>query len=135
MAKTTAEKIEVMKAYEEGKKIECKYSSFSNWEEWILPQEPAWDWAECDYRVKEGPKYRPYENTEEMIEDFCERSGAKRSKMGEPFIWVKDGESKTLIIALEKDVVWTTNCRWTMEELFESYTYCDGSPCGKKVDK
>lgn len=77
MARTTKEKIEVMTAYEEGKKIECKNRD-CRWTEWILPQEPAWNWAECDYRIKEESKYRPYKDTEEMINDFCERSGAKR---------------------------------------------------------
>lgn len=80
----------------------------------------------------EEPKYRPYVDTEEMINDFCERSGAKRSKMGEPFIWVKDGDCKLLILSIEKDCVWTVNCRWSMEELLDTFTYCDGTPIGKK---
>lgn len=67
-----------------------------------------------------------------MINDFCERSGAKRSKMREPFIWLKDGERRFLILDFEKDVVWTTNCHWSMQELLETYTYCDGTPIGKK---
>lgn len=52
MEKTTQQKIEVMRAFEEGKRIECK-SNGLDWKEWILPHEPAWDWAKCDYRVKE----------------------------------------------------------------------------------
>lgn len=131
--KTTKEKIEVMAAYEKGKQIECRSrSGCQAWVDWILPQEPAWNWENSDYRIKEEPKYRPYVDTEEMINDFCERSGAKRSKMGEPFIWVKGGEEKVLIISFEKDEVWTPNVSWTMKELFDRFTYCDGSPIGKK---
>lgn len=130
--KTTKEKIEVMQAYEEGKQIKCrKKGSGLPWVDWILPHEPAWDWENNDYEVKEEPKYRPYKDTEEMINDFCERSGAKRSKMGKPFIWVKDGENKYLILVFEKDKVWTSFISFTMQELFETYTYCDGSPIGK----
>ncbi len=134
MSKDTKYKISVMQAYEEGKQIKCKSkSSRCDWVDWILPQEPAWNWENNDYEVKEEPKYRPYVDTEEMINDFCERSGAKRSKMGEPFIWIKNGEDKILIIKVEKNIVYTTNnCPWSMKELFGTYTYCDGSPIGKK---
>lgn len=52
--KTTKKKIEIMQAFEDGKKIECR-SSGLEWKEWILLQEPTWNWAECDYRVKEEP--------------------------------------------------------------------------------
>lgn len=52
MAKTTQQKIEVMRAFEEGKKIECK-SNDLDWKEWILPHEPVWNWEKFDYRVKE----------------------------------------------------------------------------------
>lgn len=136
--KTTKEKIEVMKAYEEGKVIECR-SSGLGWKEWILPQEPAWNWAECDYRVKEEPKYRPYESIEELINDFCERSYAKRSPMGEPYIWVKNKETgiKDLITGFdEKSVTVRIGVSWYSENLiFEDYTYLDGSPCGKKIEE
>lgn len=134
MEKTTKEKIEVMTAYEEGKNIIClnKYGIKQCTFDKSYGREPSWNWSSYDYQVYEEPKYRPYIDTEEMINDFCERSGAKRSEMGEPFIWVKDGESRILILSFEKDVVWTANCRWTMQELFETYVYCDGTPIGKK---
>lgn len=68
MEKTTKEKIEVMQAYEEGKKIEMLING--NWE---FIAYPHWNWGQTDYRVKEEPKYRPYVDTEEMINDFCEK--------------------------------------------------------------
>lgn len=102
--KTTKQMIEVMTAYDEGKKIKCfnKYGVEVCTYDKSKGEEPAWDWLDYDYQIKEEPKYRPYVDTEEMINDFCERSGAKRSKMGEPFIWVKDGERRNLIISFEK---------------------------------
>lgn len=135
MAKTIKEKIEVMTAYEECKKIKCfnKYGVEVCIYDKSRGYEPSWDWLDYDYIiVEEEPKYRPYADTEEMINDFCERSGAKRSKMGEPFIWVKKDESKYLILDFEKDKVWTNFNSLTMQELFEIYTYCDETPIGKK---
>ena len=132
--KTTVEKIEVMKAYEEGKDIEHRYKNGV----WNSIKEPHWDWVDYDYRVKEEPKYRPYKDTEEMINDFCERSGAKRSKMGEPCIWVKEINSivKRLVVAYFDNSLYTQYCtsfdNWTMKELFEKFTFLDGSPCGIK---
>lgn len=140
MVKTTAKKIEIMRAYEEGKRIEC--NGGFGWKEWILPQEPVWDWGKNNYRVKEEPKFRPYENTEEMINDFCERSGAKRSKMGEPFIWVKLKNPALKELKIREMVVGVTtkevaigngNEEYNMDELFETYTFLDGSPCGKEI--
>lgn len=47
---STKEMIEVMKAYEQGLKIEYKYKdSNDTWERTI---EPAWNWHSFDYRIK-----------------------------------------------------------------------------------
>lgn len=138
MTRDTDYKISVMQAYKDGKRIE--YTSGSYWVEWMLPQEPTWNWVECDYRVKEEPKYVPYENTEELIEDFCKRSGAKRSPMGEPFIWLKEINSTTkrLVVTYFDESLNTQYCNafdnWTMKELFEKFTFLNGSPVGKKVE-
>lgn len=128
--KTTKKKIEVMQAYADGKKIECKSPGIC-WREWILPQEPFWNWSECDYRIKEEVKYRPYKDTEEMINDFCNRFNVKRTSFGEPFIWVKDeDEEKRLITGINKYNVISDSYFFDLKEIFEKYTYLDGSPCG-----
>ncbi len=56
--KTTEEKITVMQAYKQGKKIEC----FSNdrWDDWISKAEPSWDWWHNDYRIKKAPELRAW---------------------------------------------------------------------------
>lgn len=128
--KTTKEMISVMTAYEEGKVIEFE-DKFSD--KWRQASFPSWDWARYDYRVKEEPKYRPYKDTEELINDFCERSGAKRSTMGEPFIWIRPKEnkiSKHLITDICIDGVYLSSYYISLETLFKNYTYLDGSPCG-----
>ena len=126
--KTTAEMIEVMKAYEEGKKIEYYNSVCEDWT--LLQGIPVWDWDYSDYRIAEEKKYRPYKDTNEMIDDFCKRSGTKRSEMGEPFIWVKNGDYKRLITAFDDYTCRISGAFWNMVNLYENFTYLDGSPCG-----
>lgn len=48
--KSTAEMIEVMKAYEEGRKIECHHEM---WDKGVYTpaKYPSWDWNTMDYRV------------------------------------------------------------------------------------
>ena len=51
--KTTEEKIAVMQAWVDGLDIEyCIYTEgWSN--EYILMDNPSWDWVGCDYRIKQ----------------------------------------------------------------------------------
>lgn len=51
--KGTAEKIKVMQAYLSGETLEATTDGISGWMEWGRYQEPAWNWEQCDYRIKE----------------------------------------------------------------------------------
>ena len=51
----TKEKIAVMKAFEDGKKIECRPNS-GDYEWHIVEYEPTWNWDNNDYRVFSEPK-------------------------------------------------------------------------------
>lgn len=126
--------ISVMQAFKYGKEIECKLQCESD-DGWSITYSPSWDWYNNDYRVKEEQKYVPYENTEEMLNDFCERFGTKRTNFGEPFIWLRFNNSQTkclvtelyehsVIIGSEQEVI-------TLPDLFSAYTYLDGSSVGK----
>lgn len=131
--KTTKEMIEVMSAYKNGKQIEWFDDILGEWKD---TKNPMWDWEHIDYRVKEESKYRPYKDIEEMINDFCERSGAKRSKMGEPFIWIKhkNGKDKHLITGVYDEGVYNSSVYLELEEMLRDYCYLDDSPCGKLED-
>lgn len=48
MAKSTAEMIEVMQAYERGEKIELKMYNAKNWGP---SNKPLWSWSGFDYRI------------------------------------------------------------------------------------
>ena len=97
------------------------------------------------YLVKEPEEetYRPYETTDEMIEDFKERAKKHynanffKCPMFHTSIWVKDkkSNSKYLISAFgEIDVYLSSIDEYSLELLFEDFTYLDGSPCGKKIE-
>lgn len=46
----TKEKIAVMNAYLDGKKIQ--YMDYKTWLDWDYEEEPYLDWDSCDYRIK-----------------------------------------------------------------------------------
>lgn len=133
--KSTEEMIEVMKSYNEGKEIECKYKTDKDWN---ICATPSWDWFTYDYRVKEEPQYRPYENTNEMIEDFCQRAKLETTSMLMPVIWIKEKDSNTkrMVLSFVGDCVYThfgnEFDNWTLNELFDRFTYLDGSLVGKE---
>lgn len=95
------------------------------------------------YLVKEPTekKYRPYENTEELIEDFKNRVSSFAYECEFiPSIWVKEKSNgdKYLLTGFIKDdsdayCVLIGTCFISLSVLFESYTYLDGTPCGKKL--
>lgn len=132
--KTTEEMVAVMQAFMEGKKIEWFDDLLCEWKDTISP---AWDWLGTDYRVKPEVKYRPYKDTEEMLDDFCERFKAKRTGYEGPSIWIvsKCTGVKYLITAISEQYIWTMSSDDSMTGLFTAYTYKDGSPCGKEVEE
>lgn len=133
----TQEKIEVMKAYAEGKKIEWKIRGCHGWNEWTANNEPTWNWLMDDFRIKTEPTCRPYKDTEEMIEDYCKRfPESKPSEHSMPFIWIKDREEvsfASLITEFGYSCVWRSVIQEgvPLKKLFNDYVYLDGSPCGK----
>ena len=89
-------------------------------------------------------KFRPYKDTDEMVEDYKRRynsyggGNGKNNPMYNPLVWVtaKDVEEHKYLITRFSDSgkvtmnfetsVYTTN----LHILFDDYTYLDGSPCG-----
>ncbi len=56
---STLEKIKVMQAFCDGKTIECRNQSISNYT-YDRSTYPAWNWSQFDYRVKPTPKLRAW---------------------------------------------------------------------------
>lgn len=67
MAKTTAEKIAVMAAFEEGKKIEINTQDGSGFHR--IGWTPNWNWEENDYRISPQPAPIPMTIPWEAIDE------------------------------------------------------------------
>lgn len=87
--------------------------------------------------IEEPPKYHPYESCDEMVEDFkkrfCNHTAIPQFAM--PLIWVmtKSLKPKMLITSYDGEFVTLEGVyNKSLEELFDRYTYLDGSPIGKK---
>lgn len=87
-------------------------------------------------------KYRPYKNTDELIEDWKERTLAygsayfSKNPMFCPSIWVKgdrDSIRKFLITDFNCSYIKSKDHAWTLEDLFKGFVFLDGTPCGKKI--
>ena len=128
---TTEEKIEVMQAYVDGKKIEInKY--LDNHKHWIDIKEPTWNWGINNYRVKpEEPKKKCVPLTYEDLLD--------RVKNGET-MWIscEDFRFVKLIIFFDYSTIrWASGCdvkEFVYDELM-GYNFIDGTPCWKEVEE
>lgn len=86
--------------------------------------------------VNKEPTYRPYKDTDEMIADYKERFNISNvPDFCMPLIWVKHKNGalvyRRLISAFTDACVGFYDISMSVRELFDGYTYLDGSPCGK----
>ncbi len=122
---------EVMLAYAEGKEIECKTPYEPDYFDMKVPM---FDWGRCDYRVKSEPKYRPFRNAEERIQEMQKH---------QPFGWVKNKANDVMyaIYLMANDTAWIADydgeghifCEY--KELFDDYEFIDGTPFGIKEEE
>lgn len=119
---TTKEMIAIMMAYEDGKTIQYNFKGDDpeRWED--VTCVPLWNWDSTDYRVKPEVKYVPYDNVSEV----------NKNK------WFKGKTSGVLkrISALDPKDNSVYILGWfNLNQLFELFTYEDGTPCGKQVEE
>ena len=79
-----------------------------------------------NYRIKPEPTYRPFKSAEECWQEMQKH---------QPFGWVKDKNTgiyklMTLIGNGEYDYVVGIECGFSLERIFEYYTFADGTPFG-----
>lgn len=80
------------------------------------------------YRIKPGPKYRPFANAEECWQEM---------KKHEPFGWVKykTDDVYSFICKVEEDrCYFAVNVYWAFDTILEKYTFADGTPFGIKEE-
>lgn len=93
--------------------------------------------------IEEEPQYRPYKDTEEMVEDFKKRfcSHTTIPQYSMPFIWIENRNVRYrfLVSTFGSDAVHVEGSEvysWlNMENLFRYMNYLDGSPVGKEVEE
>lgn len=85
--------------------------------------------------VKE--EYRPYNNIEEFITDYCARFGVYSPSFRYHQIWLDiGGNTHTLILGYGFDTnkIFLGNNNWaSLDWIFKHCTYIDGSKCGSKI--
>ena len=120
---------EVMLAYADGKEIEwCQKGCNDDWRSIVTAH---FDWDSNCYRIKPGPNYRPLKDAEECWQEMQKH---------QPFGWVKDKDTgiyklMTLIGNGEYDYVVGVECGFSLERVFEYYTFADGTPFGIKEEE
>ena len=90
-------------------------------------------------------KYRPYQDNNELIIDFTIRATNdfyKSLPMTIPFVWIKTKKNEDIVLITRygRDIknnntsfVVIDGELYSLEALFNLYTYLDGSPCGIKI--
>lgn len=84
-------------------------------------------------KVKPEPKYRPYNDTDELIADCESRFNKISAANSMPLIWVMKNKLKAIITDYAKYAVSVFGKFQSLETLYKEYTYLDGSPCGKEI--
>lgn len=124
---------ECKRAYAQGKTIQCRSKGE---DKWFVTSHPNW-LDTCEYRVKPEKTWRPFKDIAELKQTWLAKNGAKsKGDLYEPFIWVRS-KSNTTSTYLITHYCGNTGvvhlCGYlnvSLEQLFEDYTFLDGSPCG-----
>ena len=123
---------------EEAKQLLPFIQAFAEGKE--IQQTDGYDWYDLDdpdfmangnsYRIKPGPKYRPFTNIEECWQEMQKH---------QPFGWViKHNEGKILIGEVPSDGIVLHNQRGSMfgfDEANRILTFADGIPFGIKEEE
>ena len=121
-----SEQIAIMKAYEDGKKIEQKRFDRNEWESIVYDENFPFDFVSHEYRIKQVPKYRPYESVDEAFNE------AKKHGF-----WMKHKSSGRICFStrfLEERNTIYINSQASVCGLGDYIWLDDGSPCGVKIN-
>ena len=121
-----SEQIAIMKAYEDGKAIEQKRFDRNEWESIVYDENYQFDFVSYEYRIKQVPKYRPYESVDEAFND------AKKHGF-----WMKHKSSGRICFStrfLEERNTIYINSQASVCGLGDYIWLDDGSPCGVKIN-
>ena len=124
---TVSEQIAIMKAFEDGKTIEVKRYDETEWESVDYVEHYPFDFLLNEYRIKQVPKYRPYESVDEAFNE-AEKHG----------FWVKSKDKHSLFFidsfeAAGNGDIYVGHCH--VGAFIEKFVWFDDcSPCGVKIN-
>ena len=121
-----SEQIAIMNAYQDGKTIEGKGHKETEWKILEYVENYPFDFVMNEYRIKQVPKYRPYESVDEAFND------AKKHGF-----WMKHKSSGRICFStrfLEERNTIYINSQASVCGLGDYIWLDDGSPCGVKIN-
>ena len=122
-----SEQIAIMKAYEDGKTIEQKRFDRTEWESIVYVEDFPFDFAMNEYRIKQEPKYRPYESVDEAFND-AKKHGFWMQNVDRMYLRFIDG----FHINKNSDIF---ICDYCVDDILDMFVWADdGSPCGVKIN-
>lgn len=120
------EQIAIMQAYKNKETIEIKSCLYTFWKDLPYSDSYNFDFVNCEYKIKEQPKYRPYETIEEAFNE------AKKHGF-----WVKNKSHNLRMIGIiegtESGILYIGGIS-ASEYLNNFVWHDDGSPCGVKIE-
>lgn len=122
---TTEEKIRVMQAAVDGKRIQLRRNGVGTWIDVCSSGDLHWDWHNMDYRVTPEPKLRPF-TKEELL---------KILELHDRWFVSKDSGNMVRILSIQKRPNGTyvelgDDGYVSLEGLLECFTFENGEPCG-----
>lgn len=112
------EAVKVMEAYADGKKVQKQNINGL----WIDCDNPKFDWASFNYRIKPEPKHRPFKTQEE-----CWNEMHKHPDFG----WICRNEGGAYV-AIQEVGEYIDSV--SFKDIFDTYTFTDGEPFGIKEE-
>ena len=114
----------IIKAFSEGEKVETKTSTG-----WVSTNNMSFVGSPQDYRIKPSPKYRPFANAEECMQEMLKH---------QPVGWLKQKVSKVIYCIgscdIENIYVGTTTKIHAYNKALDEFTFYDGSVFGVKEE-
>ena len=122
-----SEQIAIIKAYEDGKTVEQKRFDRNEWESIVYVEDFTFDFVSNEYRIKQVPKYRPYESLEEAFNE-AEKHGFWMQNVDRMYLRFIDG----FHINKNSDIF---ICDYCVDDILDMFVWADdGSPCGVKIE-
>ena len=128
----------ILQAFAEGKVIECRTKpsvlskSWQDMNNWTEMKELVF-WNNTEYRIKPESKYRPFRDAKECWQEMLKHqpfgwiisTNTERSKMIDTFDSSEDDNDRPIYI----NESW-----WKLAQVFEKFTFTDGTPFGIKEE-